>query len=305
MLKLVKGNLNLLLLHDKNDPVKELVLVKTTPRFRYLIKEMTKKTNMKCSLSGWMPLKSVVDLLERIPREERDEYNARIVAVMSRFRSTMSKHSVRLTHKLTPELLYLTGAIIGDGSLSWYRKRKIYHVYFCNTNKQYTETFSSLMRKTFDLKFIPKGKIRPDKKALYEWRMSSKPLHRFFSKLMDIPIGYKSHVVRIPSLVRKLDPVKRVPLICGLMDTDWGHEFYTFGSGCASRRLLSDTHEVLRKVAGIDKGHLIDRPYNAKSGSYSLIVPKKELSKLMIFRSGLRNPEKTEMFDMLAGRTIV
>lgn len=41
------------------------------------------------------------------------------------------------------------------------------------------------------------------------------------TKIFGIPDGKKSYKVRMPTIVRLLPPKKRIPLIAGVMDTDW------------------------------------------------------------------------------------
>ncbi len=266
--KIIDNKLNLFLIHSKKDEKnkKELILVKSNKKIYAIILEIKNRFGIKTTINkkSWIPLQSIIETINSLEDRYRIYYSKGFLENMHFFKSTMSKTMVRLPNKITNDLVYIIGVIIGDGSLPKYSKRKIYHVYICGTNKKYLIKISSLMKKLFKLEYVPKGRIRNNKKVLYEWRMSSKPLFRFISTIFEVPAGKKSNIVKWPSLIKPLDREKQISFISGLMDTDWGSEFYTFGSGCASLELLKDTLRSIESITKIENLKIIERPLNAK-----------------------------------------
>ena len=300
--KIIENRLNLFLLHNVNDTDKELIKVKNNPQLISIICEMEKDFNIKFNNTKrkWISIKELTDFIESISPNSTD-YIVKVLDNMKTFRSSMSKLEVKIPNKITDNLVYIISVIIGDGCLSKYLTKKMYPVYICGTNEGYIKnTIRPIMKNLFSLDSFTKGKKRENKSILYEWIRYSKPLYIFFSNLFEIPTGKKSHRVKIPEIVKDFDEHYQLSFLSGLMDTDWGYEYYTFGSGCVSRQLLEDTKSLLEKLTNIENLKIKERPLNAKEGSFSLSIPKKDMPEFYkTFRKRLKNTKKTRILDNL------
>jgi len=301
--KIIENRLNLFLLHNENDRLKEQIKVKNNIQMIHIISEIEKKfnTNFTNIENKWISVKELINFLENLPLDNSINYATRILDSMKIFKSTMSKLEVKISNKITNDLVYIVGVIIGDGCLSEYTTKKMYPVYVCGTNENYIKnTIKTVMNNLFNLSSFIKGKKRENKSILYEWIRYSKPLYRFFSNIFEIPIGKKSHKVLIPKLIKNLNSELQISFLTGLFDTDWGYEYYTFGSGCVSRQLLEDAKNMIEKLTNIENLKIKERPLNAKSGSFSLIIPKKFIPEFYrVFRKRLKNAEKIRILENL------
>jgi len=300
--KIIENRLNLFLIHNENDKEKELIKVKNSSELMYTISEIEQNFNIKFNnlKNKWISIKELINFIEKMPKNSVN-YITRILDNMKIFKSIMSKLKVKLPNKVTKDLLYITGVIIGDGSLSRYTTRKTYSVYICGTNEDYIRNIIRFkMKKVFNLNSSSRSKKRENKSILYEWLRCSKPLYRLFSNVLDIPTGKKSHRVKVPEIVKNLDENHQLSFLSELMNTDWGYEYYTFGSGCVSRQLLEDVKSILEKLTNIENLKIKERPLNAKNGSFSLIIPKKYIPEFYrLFRRRLKNTEKIRILEKL------
>jgi len=298
--KVIGSRLNLFLLHNESDSEKELIKVKNSPKLMKIVSEIKKKFDIPFeTYSEWTTLKELYNFIGKIPKD-KTVYTNRILGCMETFRAVMSKLEVRLPNEISYDLLYIIGVIIGDGSLPKNTTKKVYPVYICGTNEEYVKgSIKPLMKTLFGLDSKVKGKKRDNKRVLFEWYRCSKPLYRFLSNILGIPTGKKSHIVEMSKIIKKLDLEKQLSFLAGLIDTDWGNEYYTFGSGCVSRQLLEDSKAILEK-SGIKNLKIKDRPNNAKNGSFSLCIPKNQIIDFSrIVRKRLKNTEKLKILDNL------
>lgn len=298
--KIIGNRLNLFLLHNKSDNERELIKVKNNQELMKTVFEIKKKFGIPFgNYSEWIAIKELYNLIEKIPKNKTN-YANRILSCMKTFRAVMSRLEANIPNEISHDLLYIIGVIIGDGSLPKNTTKKVYPVYICGTNEEYIKgSIKPLMKGLFDLDSKVKGRKRDGKSVLFEWYRCSKSLYRFLSNVFEIPIGKKSHIVKVPEIIKKLDLKKQLSFLSGLIDTDWGYEYYTFGSGCVSKQLLEDSREILKKL-GIKNLKIRDRPNNAKNGSFSLCIPKNQILDFDgTVRKRLKNTEKLKILDNL------
>jgi len=321
--KVINKKLNLFLIHShiEDDTWRKQIRVCPNQRMLLIINEIVEKCGFEScrkdlpfqvssqNFELWfkgktaIPLVAIEMLLENLKENLGDyyfkEYVEALLPTLNFFKSTTISQRVFLPSIISDDLLYCVGVIIGDGSLPIHfttKGTRIYPVYICGTNEEYLQgSIPPLMSRVFKINCVPKSREREGKKPLYEWCVSSKPLQRYLNVLFDVPIGKKSGDVRIPEIVRNLPPLERVPLIVGLMDTDWGFEKWHFGTGTKSEQLLEDTIETLMRIDGALTLRKEERLINGKFKTFSTHVPNnniKQLYNLIAQRYKLKNIEK-------------
>lgn len=301
----INDKLNLLVLHSKFDSNRELILVENNSKLNYILEEMENKTHIKIDRNvKWLPIRDIIKLISHLPPDIERYYCGKLLETLVYFRSTTTKETVKLPIYISSDLMYIVGVIIGDGSLFDPKTKKTYPVYICGTNEKYfKKVIRPLMKSLFGLDYFPNGKYRKNKKILYEWYVSRKSLRRYLSLFFEIPLGKKSHNVRVPKIVYELSKEKQISFLAGLMDTDWGYEYYLFGTGSASKMLLEDTKQILTNNFNINNLRIFERIINDRFKSYSMSVPRPEIIKFSkIFKGRLKNKDRVQLLEKLIGK---
>ena len=136
--KIINDNLNLFLLHNNKDSNRELILAKNNNNLHRILEDLKSQTNRNVNLDkSWISIKDILMLLDGLPKSKQKLYSEKILHILSRFRTITSKKEVCLPLKISDELVYILGVIIGDGSLVNCKTKKTYPVYVCGTNREY------------------------------------------------------------------------------------------------------------------------------------------------------------------------
>lgn len=196
---------------------------------------------------------------------------------------TFCGREIFLPSELSPELLYFLGVIAGDGTLPIKfndRGKRMYVVVVEKANKDFIlKVLRPLAESLFKIKWSCSNRKRSNRERVWCLYLYSKPLYLYITRLFDFPEGKKSHKIRLPEIVRKLEPEARLPFVVGLMDTDWGVIGHgNFGTHCASKVLLEDTRDVIKHLSDIKLK--IRKVIQGKYTSYQMIVLKSEITKL-------------------------
>lgn len=125
-----------------------------------------------------------------------------------------------LPNNLSPNLAYLCGVMIGDGSI-YCREAKNDYVINCVGNPQdekrfYTDVLGPCFKRVFG--FLPNIKEQ-DSGITFGFRIYSKALFEYFTKVMGLPSGKKYSSLKIPDAL-KIDNVFLINCIKGIIDTD-------------------------------------------------------------------------------------
>src|SRR3989338_2010172 len=125
------------------------------------VTETARKLNLKFKqVCEWpwrgkpIPLKQLDRMIEFLPAEKRLEYRQRFDEKEFYLSANYSGHKMKFPKKLSPELCYIVGLLLGDGSISGsfqkgFRKRVI-QVFFDSSD--HAELYSYLLVSTFALK---------------------------------------------------------------------------------------------------------------------------------------------------------
>jgi len=222
---------------------------------------------------------------------------------------TFCGRDVYLPAKLSSDLLYFLGVVAGDGSLPFKfndRGKRMYIIEIEKANKDFIlGILKPLAEKLFKIEWSYLTRKRTNRKRVWNLYLYSKPLYLYLTRLFDFPTGKKSHKIRIPELVRKLDPEDRLPFIVGIMDTDWGLVGNkNFGTHCASRILLEDIRDAIKHFLNIKLK--IRKIIQGKYTSYQMRVLKSEMPKLSALLNSyfpLKNQKRIKAFKTELYRT--
>jgi hypothetical protein len=326
---MINNKLNLFLLDDPLEDItcKKLIRVKITKNLLKVINSVLQqmpssnpieilgkklRPSYRCkTIKEWLkegnfiPIRALSVLASFYSNNNSEVIIQSILRNMKYLRSSTSSKITYLPTSLSDDLLYIVGVIIGDGSLPWRvsKGKRTYPIYICGTNKLFIcNTVSRLMKNIFGIEFAPNGRDRIGKKPLFEWYVSCKPLQRFLNKLFDIPIGKKSHIVRMPEIVRKLSAKERIPFIAGIIDTDWGKWGNKFGIGTASKLLVKDISKTLLQLNNSLNMNMDEVLIKDKFKAYTLYLQGKDLKflyELLCNNYRLKNKEKSEIIERL------
>jgi len=127
---------------------------------------------------------------------------------------------LRLPLSLSPELAYLSGILIGDGSICYREDRKDY-VLSCVGNPRdeqplYHMVIGPIFQRLFG--FTPNFKLH-NRKTTFGFTLHSKTLFRYFTEVLGLCHGKKEQQLGIPPIFRQSQSVI-IPLIRGIFDTD-------------------------------------------------------------------------------------
>lgn len=206
-------------------------------------------------------------------------------------------NSVYLPFHFTKDLLYIIGIVTGDGSLPIKYNgngKRNYKISIQMKNYPFLYYIASLFKRVF--KINPSFSIRRKKGREYlEMYVYSKLIYKFFSIVFEIPEGKKSAIVRMPSVVRNLKPLERLPFIAGIVDTDWGIAGNSFGTHCASLPLIQDVIYTISDLAPITFSPIKEFTQRGKYKSYQTRIRKRDFHPLLRVFEGyypLKNKER-------------
>ena len=127
---------------------------------------------------------------------------------------------IHLPESLSPELAYLCGIIVGDGSIYYRKDKKDYALKVVGNPKDerelYDEVISVHFKKVFE--FIPNFKFH-DSNTTYGFMIQSKSMMLFLTEKIGLLKGKKDENLCIPEIF-KVDDQLIKSFIRGLFDTD-------------------------------------------------------------------------------------
>ena len=219
--------------------------------------------------------------------------------------ATTTQEIVKIPKTITPDILYITGVIMGDGSLP------INHRYKEN-NFQYTVSITSKGKEFLE------GKIKPILQQTFEiekisifyrnrrwpsWSLEkgNKIIYRFFMQTMEIPTGKKGQKAKIPDIIKKLEPVHGIPFLAGLIDSDIGKHGKGMGCTFRSKAIVNDLIEFLGKL-GITAKSYGTHFKNNKYIQHDFSIPKSQVKKLKDVLEQNYLPKREDRLNTLFSR---
>ncbi len=208
--------------------------------------------------------------------------------------------------EITPELFELIGALLGDGSIKYY-KTNTYHNYGIEIYGNVTEDMDYLKYLAFILQKISGKKLVPRKKRAYNVYMesllvfSSKPFAEFLIHDVGLSYNNKTYAMHIPERLLGYGWDKLRLLIRGLCDTDgtifFGkkgcykkHSYPMIEIKSISPKIIEQVHKILQK-----KGFKA-RVRRTPDGYGCLYLSGKEQINLWMKEIGFKNPKHNSKY---------
>lgn len=168
--------------------------------------------------------------------------------------SSTTQEVVRLPKTVNPDLFYLTGLILGDGTLKTPTK-EVSGFSVVSGKRGFLENKTKpIIEKNFEVRCNP---IRYYCHGGPTWELEkrNKILFRFFTRIMKLPYGKKSEKAHIPEIVKKANDKKKVAFLCGLIDSDIGKHGRGMGSTFRSKKIVEDLIEFLADFEIVAKSY--------------------------------------------------
>ncbi len=173
--------------------------------------------------------------------------------------STTTRKPYLVPHFITAELAYLTGAILGDGHLN----KKQDKIGFEVAEKWLAEKFAQNVKIVFDHTLpihqrLDRGRLR------YFVIFGNKSAKRIFNKIMEIPVGKKSNIITVPSLMKSSSQEIKNFFLEGVFDTDGGKRGKNrLGLTSASKRFRDGIFDLIEEQGiKVSKDEWVNKLYN-------------------------------------------
>lgn|GEM_PF-1165131 len=185
---------------------------------------------------------------------------------------------VKLPLSINEDISCLTALIIGDGHLL----RSKFRTSIESSNKELLVSVSNIIKSSFHIKPLIKNvKKREGKKQTYHLTIYSKAVQELLSRIFSIPLGKKSHCVRVPIQILNSNKAIKSAFIIGLLAAEGSKKDKKRVRICsASKKLLLDSQDLLKKLevnSSIESW--INKKY--KKEYYSLSFKRDHLDSLM------------------------
>jgi len=233
----------------------------------------------KETLNDWLagrvsiPLIAIVELVNFGCQEEVEE----IKQYLEYFTSATGKVA-RIPKQVTPDLAWLSAAIMCDGHLRKTKKKIYFEVTDRNLVKKFRDTFCRIFQ-------LPEQNLevynRPQSvKTLIRYAARNMPAVHFLHKFFEIPAGKKCDIIEVPTIIRHSSLEIKKSFLKGVFDTDGGKRGGGLGLTSASKRFRDQISYLLTDFGIKAKNDdWINKLYNKKY--YGLRFRKDERSSFL------------------------
>jgi len=137
------------------------------------------------------------------------------------------KRGITFPEELTKELAELIGIVVGDGHLSVIERsnsmvkkftQSAVYISGNRNEKEYLDYISILFKKLFNCDFSYREDKRSDAVSLIKY---SKGVVNYLNQVCEIPIGKKTNIVKVPSIIMNSSDEIKCAFLRGLADTDF------------------------------------------------------------------------------------
>jgi len=149
--------------------------------------------------------------------------------------------------KITKELSFIVATIIGDGHLRKSKKQILIELTDINLLKQIQIYCIQIFNRKFSINPV---KQRINRKPSWQIPMDSKAIYNLFNQTFEIPIGKKSHIVKVPEFIKTSNKKIQKSFLQGIMLTEGGKRRRGYGLSTASKQLQKEL-SILFKNMGI------------------------------------------------------
>lgn len=178
---------------------------------------------------------------------------------------------------ITEELSFLLAAMIGDGHLKKSKKQISIELTDFDLLKQIQQYYRVVFDRQFKINPI---KQRKNKKQSWYIPIDSKAIYNLFNQTFEIPIGKKSHIVKVPEFIKTSNKKIKKSFLQGIMLTEGGKRRRGYGLSTASKQLQEGLSKLFRDIGiPITKDKWVYKKY--KKEYYGLIFKKEYYPYLM------------------------
>jgi len=188
----------------------------------------------------------------------------------------------RIPLKITPNLAFFAGAIIGDGHLKKSKFQLVIELTNYNLLIKLKKICINVFKRSFN---FSKEIIRENKKPSKQLIMDSKAIHNLMNQLFEIPIGKKSDIVIVPTMITSASKKIKIAFLKGIMATEGGKRGRGYGLSTASKQLQEGIYLLLKEI-GIDASldQWVHKKY--KKTYYGLVFKQDKYNLMGRCRSG-------------------
>jgi hypothetical protein len=188
--------------------------------------------------------------------------------------------STRLPLKITDEIAFIAGIIVGDGHLH-NNKTGGKTIEISMVNRQIMLKVKESIEKAFWIRTQIKTLSVKYKQKLYRINFSNSLIWSLFNKLFEIPAGKKSFEVKEPICIKDNSELEKI-FFSGLFLADGGMKHKSISYTTVSQKLFEHTEKFLTKI-GIS---FVTRIWETRKQKnvYDIIINKK-ISKLTLLET--------------------
>ncbi len=147
--------------------------------------------------------------------------------------------------KLSEDLSFFIASIIGDGHL----KKDKFQISIELSDKLLLNKLNKICKDLFGREFnIHPIKLRNNKKPTSAIYMDSKQIYNLLNKVFEIPVGKKSHIVKVPIYILNSNRKIKIAFLKGIMATEGGRRKRGFGLSTASKNLWEGLIKLFNDV---------------------------------------------------------
>jgi intein/homing endonuclease len=140
---------------------------------------------------------------------------------------------------------FLVASIIGDGHI----KKSKFQIAFECTNPRLNNLLKKICKEKFNREFnIKKIKERPGKKPSSILRIDSKAICKLLEGPFEIPRGKKSHLVKVPKIIKESNKSIKIAFLKGILATEGGKRRRGYGLSTASKELWLNLIEIFKEL---------------------------------------------------------
>lgn len=196
-----------------------------------------------------IPLAKLERMLTFCDSETQADIKSRIEAKEHKISCIYSPHKILFPSKITDNLAYFIGLILGDGTLAGnsLNQKGNWTVSIVFDDIEHRKVFDEITFQLFGV--LPKNRKDKRKNAYYS-TLHSKPLHWILRSFFNMHNGFKANKISIPKAILESKNQKlKVAILQGLFDSDGtitkaGH--VQFGS--ASKIIVEQMSQILNEL---------------------------------------------------------
>lgn len=221
-----------------------------------------------------------------------------------KYLSTTTGEVTKVPDISSSEFLYFCGLILGDGCLPIIKKGKDlgydYRIeYYSKDINFLKKVYIPLFFKLFESKI---NGPKPDHSAWKAYKRN-KIVYRILTKVIKIANGKKAKKAKIPTIIKNMNPLRTIPFLTGLVDSDIGSHSKSVGGTFRSKEFVKDLKEHFKRLdieTKISKVYYKDGIYP----QYGFVIRKngvKKLVKLMLTKNLPKRRDRRRLLLKIAG----